>query len=177
MPPTKDPMMTTAITKPAVHETDEHTLPPFLRRVRIRGFKSIRFCDVRLQPMTSLVGRNAAGKSNFLDALAFLRDTMEAGVAEAVKRRNNWSSAICRTSNTPKMEIEVETVFTCGPPWQMIKNKKGPCCQGKRKPDHYLTSRAGGSRPSIALKSPWGHIRLRQSAEKGWRFTTTTQNS
>ena len=46
--------------------------PPFLRRVRIRGYKSIAFCDVTLEPLTILVGRNGSGKSNFLDALAFL---------------------------------------------------------------------------------------------------------
>ena len=69
-----------------VHEADPHTRPPFLRRVRIRGYKSIGFSDVRLQPLTILVGRNAAGKSNFLDALAFLRDVMKVGVAEAAKR-------------------------------------------------------------------------------------------
>ena len=66
-------------------EPDEFTLPPFLRRVRIRGYKSIGFCDVLLHPLTILVGRNAAGKSNFLDALAFLTDTMTFGAGEAVK--------------------------------------------------------------------------------------------
>jgi len=127
-------MMTTTLTQQAVHETDEYTHPPFLSRVRIRGFKSIRFCDVRLQPLTILVGRNAAGKSNFLDALAFLRDTMEAGVAEAVKRRNSWSSVICRTSNTSKVEIEVEMVFTCGRPGRLIRDKHGPLA-GQREAD------------------------------------------
>src|SRR6516165_9757472 len=73
------------------HEVGTDTLPPskppFLRRVRIRGYKSIAFCDVTLEPLTILVGRNASGKSNFLDALAFLRDTMVISVPEAVKRR------------------------------------------------------------------------------------------
>jgi predicted ATPase len=133
-PQTRDPMMKTAISKPTVHETDEHTLPPFLRRVRIRGFKSIRFCDVPLQPLTILVGRNAAGKSNFLDALAFLRDTMEAGVAEAVKRRNSWSSMVCRMSNTAKVEIEVETTFTCGRPCRRIRDNNGRPVGGQREP-------------------------------------------
>src|SRR3954447_21428619 len=71
--------------------------PPFLRRVRIRGYKSIAFCDVTLEPLTVLVGRNATGKSNFLDALAFLRDAMTSGVAEALKRRGGVRGVICRT--------------------------------------------------------------------------------
>jgi predicted ATPase len=99
-----------------VNEVDPHTLPPFLRRVRIRGYKSIGFCDVRLQPLTILVGRNAAGKSNFLDALAFLRDAMAVGVAEAVKNRGGWSSVASRITNSPAIEIEIEASYVCGRP-------------------------------------------------------------
>src|SRR2546421_12553512 len=84
---------------------DEHVAPPFLRRVRIRGYKSIAFCDVTLEPLTVLVGRNAAGKSNFLDALAFLRDVMKVGVAEAVKLRprGGWAALGCQSPATPKV--------------------------------------------------------------------------
>ena len=48
----------------------------FIRRVVLRNFKSIGICDVRLQPLTYLVGQNGAGKSNFLDALHFVRDAL-----------------------------------------------------------------------------------------------------
>jgi predicted ATPase len=85
--------------------------PPFLRRVRIRGYKSIAFCDVTLEPLTILVGRNASGKSNFLDALAFLRDVMALGVTEAVKRRGGWSMIACRTLPTRRIEIALEAGF------------------------------------------------------------------
>src|SRR5947209_3195488 len=120
--------MTTVPSKDAAEEIDERTKPPFLRRVRIRGYKSIAFCDVQLQPLTILVGRNAAGKSNFLDALAFLRDVMKVGVAEAVKSRprGSRSSVVCRSCDTPKVEIEIESVFTCGPPRQRISDRNGP---------------------------------------------------
>jgi predicted ATPase len=112
----------------AISETDERTKPPFLRRVRIRGYKSIAFCDVRLQPLTILVGRNAAGKSNFLDALAFLRDVMKVGVVEAVKlnARGGWSSLVCRSTSAPKIEFEIETTFACGRPSQRISDNNGP---------------------------------------------------
>jgi predicted ATPase len=91
-------------------------MPPFLRRVGIRGYKSLAHCDVRLQPLTVLVGRNAAGKSNFLDALAFLRDVMQVGVAEAVKRRGGWPAVVCRTAKTPTITFDIEAGFTCEPP-------------------------------------------------------------
>jgi len=40
-----------------------------IRRVRISGYKSLRTIDVCLRPLSVLLGPNAAGKSNFLDAL------------------------------------------------------------------------------------------------------------
>jgi predicted ATPase len=108
--------MATVPQEETVKEVDNSTRAPFLRRVRIRGYKSIAFCEVQLQPLTILVGRNAAGKSNFLDALAFLRDVMKVGVAEAVniRPRGGWSSLVCRLADSPNIQIEVETEFTCG---------------------------------------------------------------
>jgi predicted ATPase len=108
--------MATAPENEAATDTDERAKPPSLRRVRIRGYKSIAFCDVALEPLTILVGRNASGKSNFLDALAFLRDAMASGVAEAVKRRGNWSSIMGHTTHIPRISFEMETGFTCSSP-------------------------------------------------------------
>jgi predicted ATPase len=43
-----------------------------IKRVRISGYKSLDEVDVRLAPLTVVLGSNAAGKSNLLDALALL---------------------------------------------------------------------------------------------------------
>jgi predicted ATPase len=43
-----------------------------LSRVRIRGFKSLVDVEIELGPLAVLFGSNAAGKSNFLDALQLL---------------------------------------------------------------------------------------------------------
>ena len=43
-----------------------------LKRVHIKGYKSLLDVEVRLKPLTLLFGPNAAGKSNFLDALQLL---------------------------------------------------------------------------------------------------------
>src|SRR6476659_2683294 len=90
---------------PATEGWDEWTKPPFLRRVRIRGYKSIAFCDVELKPLTILVGRNAAGKSNFLDALAFLCDAVRFDVTEAVRRHGG---IFHQTTDVDGISIEVE---------------------------------------------------------------------
>ena len=91
-------------------ETVEGAKPPFLRRVRIRGYKSIAFCDVKLEPLTILVGRNASGKSNFLDALAFLRDTLEEGVNSALEEHGGMA-VFSQEPYTGKLEFEIESVF------------------------------------------------------------------
>jgi len=72
--------------------------PAFLRRVKIRGYKSIAFCDVTLEPLTILVGRNASGKSNFLDALAFLKDIFDFNLPEAVRRHGGVNAIRFRDS-------------------------------------------------------------------------------
>ena len=104
--------MATALDNEANHELDERTKPPFLRRVRIRGYKSVAFCDVSLQPLTILVGRNAAGKSNFLDALAFLRDIFVVGVNEASKRHGGYEAIPCRACPSSSVLIEIEFGYT-----------------------------------------------------------------
>lgn len=43
-----------------------------LKRIHIRGYKSLRDLELRLSPLTVLFGPNSAGKSNFLDALQLL---------------------------------------------------------------------------------------------------------
>jgi AAA domain, putative AbiEii toxin, Type IV TA system len=54
-----------------------------LRRLRLVDFKSFADEAVEVGPLTLLVGANASGKSNCLDALRFLRETgVDQGVAE-----------------------------------------------------------------------------------------------
>ena len=43
-----------------------------LRRVHVKGYKSLVDVELSLEPLTLLMGANAAGKSNLLDALQLL---------------------------------------------------------------------------------------------------------
>ncbi len=53
---------------------------------------------------------------------------MKIGVVEAAKTnpRGNWPSLLCRTSTAPKVEIQIESVFTCGRPFQLVSDNLGP---------------------------------------------------
>lgn len=58
---------------------------PFVRRVRLQNYKSIARCDLELHPLTFLVGRNGSGKSNFLDALSFVADSLRTSLGHAMR--------------------------------------------------------------------------------------------
>lgn len=60
---------------------------PFLRKVQLRNYRSIGQCHVELNPLTVLIGRNGAGKSNFLDALHFVADSLRSSLDHALRDR------------------------------------------------------------------------------------------
>jgi predicted ATPase len=103
--------MATGLASEGISDTLPQTKPPFLRNVRIRGYKSIAFCDVTLEPLTVIVGRNSAGKSNFLDALGFLSDLMDLHAFGAVHNRGGWRAIQSRTGRTPHIEIGIRATF------------------------------------------------------------------
>ncbi|HEY2413588.1 MAG TPA: AAA family ATPase [Pirellulaceae bacterium] len=50
-----------------------------IRQITIKGFKSLHDVTVDLGPVTVLVGRSGTGKSNFVDAIRFLRELLIGG--------------------------------------------------------------------------------------------------
>lgn len=88
---------------------------PFISRVRLRNYKSIAECDVRLSPLTILVGPNASGKSNFLDALAFLRRAVTTTPAEAIQDRGGLGEILRRVPETAKsLSIAIDSSVSWG---------------------------------------------------------------
>ena len=83
------------------------------RRLRLRNWKNFLRVDVGLQDRLFLVGANASGKSNFLDAFRFLRDIAlsGSGFREAVlhPRRGGVRGIRCLAARRhPDVEITVE---------------------------------------------------------------------
>jgi len=84
--------------RPAGRQSKE----PFLSRVKIRNYKSIGACDVSLSRLTVLVGRNGAGKSNFLDALRFVVDGLQTSLDHALKSRGGIDAVRRRSTGHPR---------------------------------------------------------------------------
>lgn len=73
----------------------------FLRRVVLKNYKSIGYCDVQLGPLTFLVGPNGSGKSNFLDALHLVRDALSGSLDNALNERGGLSEVRRRSTGHP----------------------------------------------------------------------------
>jgi len=61
-----------------------------LERIHVQNYRSLREIDLCLRPLNLLIGTNASGKSNLLDALRFLaQGAQEKDFARAVSSRGN----------------------------------------------------------------------------------------
>ena len=83
----------------------------FITRVILKNYKSIAVCDVRLQPLTFLVGRNGSGKSNFLDAPRFVADALNHSLDHAVRDRGGIND-VCRRSRGHPNHFSIRLEFT-----------------------------------------------------------------
>ncbi len=89
----------------------------FLRAIRIRNYKSIGKCHVGLHPLTVLVGRNGSGKSNFLDVLSFVVDSLQTSLDHAFKARGGIDAVRRRSTGHPRnFAIGLEMVL---PGWNL----------------------------------------------------------
>jgi len=75
--------------------------PVFLKRVVLNNYKSIKECSVPLGPLTFLVGQNGAGKSNFLDALRLVTESLNTSLEHALRERGGINEVRRRSSGHP----------------------------------------------------------------------------
>lgn len=80
-----------------------------ITRVQVKNFRSFADVDAKLGPLTVLVGRNGAGKSAFLDALRFVRDSLRMGLEVAVDDRHG---IVALRRWAPRKPYNVEIALT-----------------------------------------------------------------
>jgi predicted ATPase len=90
-------------------------IPPFLLRLTVKNFRTLRNVDITLQPLNVLVGPNGAGKSNLLDVIDFLGDSVREDLAPALSKRGGFDRVRFRGADSNLrewVEIEVEAAVT-----------------------------------------------------------------
>lgn len=90
------------------------------RKLHLQNWKNFKEARVDLQDRMFLVGPNASGKSNLLDALRFLRDlaSLGGGFGDAVRRRGGVSAIRCLAARRPShVKIGVELEAEQGESW------------------------------------------------------------
>lgn len=72
-----------------------------IRRVVLRNYKSIAACSVDLARLTFLVGANGSGKSNFLDGLRFVAESLRTSLDHALRDRGTIKEVRRRSGGHP----------------------------------------------------------------------------
>lgn len=142
-----------------------------LKKIRLTGFKSFVDEKVELAPLTLLVGANASGKSNFLDALRFLKGlTFDLTVREVLDGEESASSDAWPGIRGASQEAAWSRAsrFSITSTWR-APNEEVPPLYGneiEREPQHIDITHGIICRtsPSIACESEWierGGVRMK----------------
>ena len=84
-----------------------------LKKIKLRNWKNFQNCEVDLTERCFVIGANASGKSNFIDALRFLRDIAKqaGGLQTAVEERGGFTKIRClaarRSAKILSIKIEL----------------------------------------------------------------------
>lgn len=116
-----------------------------ISHIKLKNWRNFRLVDVRMGRRVFLVGPNASGKSNFLDALRFLRDIAKSeggGLQKAVSERGGISKIRC-LAERKETQIEIEVHFSepqdLEPSWRYAISIKQES-RGRRQP-HVLSEK------------------------------------
>lgn len=109
-----------------------------ISRIRMKNWRNFRDVDVTLASRVFLVGPNASGKSNFLDAVRFLSDIAKpgGGLQKATDNRGGLSKIRCLAARKyPDVELDVELTENSGtaPAWRYAIGIKQET-RGNRRP-------------------------------------------
>ena len=84
----------------------------YISRIKLRNWKNFKNVETTLGMRVFLIGPNASGKSNLLDAFRFLRDVATVGLRSAVDDLRGGVSVIRCLAATRYTNIEVEVDVT-----------------------------------------------------------------
>lgn len=88
-----------------------------INSIRIKNFRSIQQADIKLMPLTVIVGANSTGKSNLIKALDFISDIPRFGLREALYKRGGILEVLPKAiTGTQNEEIRLCIDLSLDPP-------------------------------------------------------------
>ena len=88
-----------------------------ITRVRLRHYRSIAACDVKLGRLALLVGPNGSGKSNFLDSMRMTSDALDTTLDHALRDRGGIKEVRRRSTGHPthfRIELDFASADQAG---------------------------------------------------------------
>lgn len=80
----------------------------YISRIRLQNWKNFKDTEADLARRVFIIGPNASGKSNLLDAFRFLRDLATKGLRQAVSARGGVSAIRCLAAReSPSIALDV----------------------------------------------------------------------
>ncbi len=92
-----------------------------ITRLVLENWRNFREVDIALQQRTFIVGPNASGKSNLLDAVRFLRDVSNDGLQRALDQRGGISKIRClagRQAPGVTLDVSIGASDDQSPQWR-----------------------------------------------------------
>ncbi len=106
-----------------------------VQRLILKNWRNFQAVDVRLRDVTYLIGANATGKSNLLDAFRFLRDVSKprgGGLQKAVSDRGGMPKLRClHARRDPEVRIQVHLAEAIDDPEPLWRYELGFKPEGK----------------------------------------------
>lgn len=78
-----------------------------ITRLKVANCRSLADIDMRLGPLTVLVGANGTGKSNLIDVLRLVRDALVRGLNGALLDRHGIGGIRCRSSKAGDVRVHL----------------------------------------------------------------------
>lgn len=76
-----------------------------IESIRLRNYLSVQDVSLRLSRLNVLIGANASGKSNLINALSFLRDALQHDYGFAIGVRGGFVHLACKASRARRVHI------------------------------------------------------------------------
>jgi len=79
-----------------------------IHKIHIQNFKSLHDVEVDLAPLTVLIGRSGSGKTNFVDAIRFLRSFLAGGqnFLNSLSQLGEWRRTTSASLDQPSVDVE-----------------------------------------------------------------------